>query len=90
VDLRPGSGQGQDRRQGIYDLSATPFFLRGSGYSRLTDDGKKVTEGVLFPWVTSDFSLVDAIECGIVKVPRVPVADNTMKASCRPTATSGP
>ncbi len=52
----------------IYDLSATPFFLRGSGYA----------EGTLFPWVVSDFSLVDAIECGIVKVPRVPVADNSM------------
>ena len=52
----------------IYDLSATPFFLRGSGYG----------EGTLFPWVVSDFSLIDAIECGIVKVPRVPVADNAM------------
>ncbi len=52
----------------IYDLSATPFFLRGSGYS----------EGTLFPWVVSDFSLIDAIECGIVKVPRVPVADDAM------------
>jgi len=52
----------------VYDLSATPFFLRGSGYP----------EGTLFPWVVSDFSLIDAIECGIVKVPRVPVADNAM------------
>ena len=52
----------------VYDLSATPFFLRGSGYK----------EGTLFPWVVSDFSLIDAIECGIVKVPRVPVADTTM------------
>lgn len=52
----------------IYDLSATPFFLRGSGYS----------EGTLFPWVVSDFSLIDAIEAGIVKVPRVPVADDSM------------
>jgi len=50
----------------VYDLSATPFFLRGSGYP----------EGVLFPWTVSDFSLMDAIECGIVKLPRVPVADN--------------
>lgn len=24
----------------------------------------------------SDFSLMDAIECGIVKLPRVPIADN--------------
>ncbi len=52
----------------IYDLSATPFFLRGSGYQ----------EGTLFPWVVSDFSLIDAIECGIVKVPRVPVSDNSV------------
>jgi len=52
----------------IYDLSATPFFLRGSGYP----------EGILFPWVVSDFSLIDAIESGIVKVPRVPVADDSM------------
>ena len=50
----------------VVDLSATPFFLRGSGYA----------EGTLFPWTASDFSLMDAIECGIVKLPRVPVADN--------------
>jgi len=50
----------------VIDLSATPFFLRGSGYG----------EGTLFPWTMSDFSLMDAIECGIVKLPRVPVAEN--------------
>ena len=50
----------------VYDMSATPFFLSGSGWA----------EGTLFPWTVSDFSLVDAIECGIVKLPRVPVADN--------------
>jgi type III restriction enzyme len=50
----------------VIDLSATPFFLRGSGYA----------EGTLFPWTVSDFSLMDAIECGIVKLPRVPVAEN--------------
>jgi type III restriction enzyme len=52
--------------QRVIDLSATPFFLRGSGYA----------EGTLFPWTMSDFSLMDAIECGIVKLPRVPVAEN--------------
>jgi type III restriction enzyme len=51
----------------LYDLSATPFFLKGSGYP----------EGTLFPWVVSDFSLIDAIEAGIVKVPRVPVSDDS-------------
>jgi type III restriction enzyme len=50
----------------VYDLSATPFFLSGSGYK----------EGTLFPWIVSDFSLMDAIECGIVKLPRVPVDDS--------------
>jgi type III restriction enzyme len=50
----------------VIDLSATPFFLSGSGYA----------EGTIFPWTMSDFSLMDAIECGIVKLPRVPVADN--------------
>lgn len=50
----------------VIDLSATPFFLRGSGGA----------EGALFPWTMSDFSLMDAIECGIVKLPRVPIADN--------------
>lgn len=53
----------------VYDLSATPFFLKGSGYA----------EGTLFPWVSSDFSLMDAIECGIVKLPRVPVSDNVAR-----------
>jgi type III restriction enzyme len=55
----------------VYDLSATPFFLRGSGYR----------EGELFGWVVSDFSLMDAIESGIVKVPRVPTRDDVIQAN---------
>jgi len=51
------------------DLSATPFYLSNSGYP----------EGSPFPWLVSDFGLVDAIECGIVKVPRMPVRDDTEK-----------
>ena len=43
--------------------------MKGSGYA----------EGTLFPWVSSDFSLMDAIECGIVKLPRVPVSDNVKR-----------
>jgi type III restriction enzyme len=54
----------------VLDLSATPFFLQGSGYA----------EGTLFPWTMSDFSLMDAIECGIVKLPRVPVAENIVSS----------
>lgn len=51
----------------IIDLSATPYFLSGSGYN----------EGYLFPWTVSDFSLMDAIESGIVKIPRTPVDDDS-------------
>ena len=54
----------------IYDLSATPFYLGGSGYQ----------EGYIFPWTVSDFSLMDAIESGIVKIPRVPVDDDVADA----------
>ncbi|WP_306250703.1 BPTD_3080 family restriction endonuclease [Parvularcula sp. IMCC14364] len=60
--------------RGVYDLSATPFFLSGSGYP----------EGTLFPWTVSDFSLMDAIECGIVKLPRVPVLDNMPTVDGKP------
>ncbi len=49
------------------DLSATPFYLQGSGYP----------EGSPLPWLVSDFGLVDAIESGIVKIPRIPVSDTT-------------
>lgn len=49
------------------DFSATPFYVKGSGYD----------EGAPFPWIVSDFGLVDAIECGIVKIPRVPVATDS-------------
>lgn len=59
-----------DRHALTIDLSATPFFLRGSGYQ----------EGTLFPWTVSDFSLMDALECGIVKLPRIPITDSA-KAS---------
>ncbi len=47
-------------------MSATPYYLKGSGYN----------EGFIFPWVVSDFSLMDAIESGIVKIPRIPVDDD--------------
>jgi type III restriction enzyme len=50
----------------VYDMSATPFYLSGSGYN----------EGHIFPWTVSDFSLMDAIESGIVKIPRTPVDDD--------------
>ena len=52
--------------QQVYDLSATPYYLKGSGYPEYS----------LFPWVVSDFGLVDAIESGLVKIPFLPAYDN--------------
>lgn len=65
--------QGVDRIQqacGIrfaVDLSATPFYLQGSGHP----------EGKPFEWLVSDFGLGDAIESGITKIPRIPISDST-------------
>jgi type III restriction enzyme len=49
------------------DLSATPYFL-----GRVGQDTDKP-----FPWVVSDFSLIEAIESGLVKVPQLAVRDTT-------------
>jgi hypothetical protein len=46
------------------------------GWPAFLPAGSGDPEGYLFPWVVSDFSLMDAIESGIVKLPRVPVSDN--------------
>jgi type III restriction enzyme len=48
------------------DLSATPFYIQGSGNE----------VGRPFPWVVSDFSLLEAIEAGLVKVPQLPTEDD--------------
>lgn len=53
--------------QHVYDLSATPYYLKGSGYPEYS----------LFPWVVSDFGLVDAIESGLVKIPFLPAFDDS-------------
>lgn len=48
------------------DFSATPFYIHGSGYP----------VGRPFPWIVSDFGLLDAIESGLVKIPQMPIDDN--------------
>lgn len=55
----------------IYDLSATPYYLTGSGYDPYS----------LFGWVVSDFGLIEAIESGLVKIPFLPESDNTQELS---------
>jgi type III restriction enzyme len=51
----------------VYDLTATPYYLSGSGYPAYS----------LFPWVVTDFGLIEAIEAGLVKIPFLPVDDST-------------
>ncbi|MEI6949944.1 DEAD/DEAH box helicase family protein [Paraflavisolibacter sp. H34] len=53
----------------VYDLSATPYYLNGSGYTPYS----------LFPWVVTDFGLTEAIESGLVKIPFLPESDNTQE-----------
>ena len=49
------------------DLSATPYFL-----GRVGQDTNRP-----FPWVVSDFGLIDAIESGLTKIPQLAVRDTT-------------
>ena len=49
------------------DLSATPCYL-----GRVGQDANRP-----FPWVVSDFGLVDAIESGLVKIPQLAVRDTS-------------
>jgi type III restriction enzyme len=51
----------------VYDLSATPYYLSGSGWPAYS----------YFPWVVSDFGLIEAIEAGLVKIPFLPVEDSS-------------
>ena len=58
----------------VFDFSATPMFIVRNGTNQ---------NDQIFPWTVSDFPLTDAIEAGMVKIPRVPVADDA-------TNTTGP
>ncbi len=49
------------------DFSATPYYL-----GRVGPDANRP-----FPWVVSDFGLIDAIESGLVKIPQLAVRDTT-------------
>ncbi len=50
-----------------HDFSATPFI-----------PGGKQAEENLYKWIVSDFGLEDAIESGLVKIPRVVVKDDAL------------
>jgi type III restriction enzyme len=49
------------------DMSATPYYL-----GRVGQETNKP-----FPWVVSDFGLIEAIESGLVKIPQLAVRDTT-------------
>ena len=52
------------------DFSATPYYL-----GRVGRDANRP-----FPWVVSDFGLIDAIESGLTKIPQLAVRDTTGSA----------
>ena len=52
----------------VTDMSATPIFLAQSNPEP-------------FDWIVSDYSLVDAIEAGLTKIPRVPTRTTTEQNS---------
>ncbi len=79
LDLRHRGGQAQARLARCLRPLGDAFLP-----ARL-----RLRRGHAVPWVVSDFSLMDAIECGIVKLPRVPVADNLPTGDMPSTATSG-
>lgn len=62
------------RLHSVVDFSATPMFISG-------DRSRK---NRLFPWVVSDYPIVDAIEAGIVKIPSAPVSDNLSQQDAMP------
>ncbi len=53
----------------VLDFSATPLWI----------DTASKSEPEQFQWVSSDFGLMDAIESGLVKVPRVPIDDDATR-----------
>ena len=61
-----GAVNGHGQAHPVLDFSATPLWI----------DTSHRGEPEQFEWVASDFSLMDAIESGLVKVPRVPIDDD--------------
>ena len=67
----------------VIDLSATPMFLRrppNMDDPKLGESADRPLYTDLFPWVVSDTPLVEAVECGLTKIPRVPVDDDADRA----------
>ena len=54
--------------QYVVDMSATPIYLAQSNPRP-------------FDWIVSDYSLIDAIEAGLTKIPRVPTSTNRSNES---------
>lgn len=59
----------------VFDFSATPMFL--------VKPKALHQESELFPWTVSDYPLIEAMEAGLTKQPRVPVSDTTVSAMPR-------
>ena len=53
----------------VFDFSATPFWISMADRA----------EPEQFQWVASEFGLMESIESGLVKVPRVPIDDDSTR-----------
>lgn len=52
----------------IHDFSATPIWIQ---------QRPKDAPGEVFPWTVSDFPLIEAVESGLTKIPRIPTESDT-------------
>ena len=53
----------------VFDFSATPLWINMAARA----------EPAQFQWVASEFGLMEAIEAGLVKIPRVPIDDDSSR-----------
>ena len=58
--------QDSDLLDMVLDFSATPMYLQH----------QKNMDSTLFPWTVTDFPLLESIEAGLVKIPRLPRVDH--------------
>ncbi len=60
----------------VVDLSATPIFINPTR-TRAPEGVGAQKDSSLFPWIVSEFALMESMEAGLVKIPQPPRGDNT-------------
>lgn len=65
----------------VIDFTATPIFINPARTHFPEDERAKARKSPLFPWIISEFALMEAMEAGLVKIPQPPRGDNTNRES---------